>query len=72
MNEGQSQIFEGKKIRLQEFEDMRKAADDALIRQEKATAIERWLKAKKNLETLSSNANPAYEARLLDEYNKAQ
>ena len=72
MNEGQSQIFEGKKIRLQEFEDMRKAADDALIRQEKANAIERWLKAKKNLETLSSNANPAYEARLLDEYNKAQ
>ena len=50
---------------------MRKAAEDALMRQEKANAIERWLKAKKNLE-LASNVNPAYEARLLDEYNKAQ
>ena len=72
MNEGQSQIFEGKKIRLQEFEDMRKAADEALDRQEKANAIEQLIKAKTRFLGLSDNVSEEYYVRAYEDYNNAK
>ena len=72
MNEGQAQIFKGKKIRLQEFEDMRQAADDALIRQEKADAIEQLIKAKKRLNEASINVSDTYYSTLRADYDKAK